>query len=72
VPATPAQTRFDCGHAVEVMVDIDSDVEVPAEIRGLGKCGDCMEEDNLVPISGIQPQANGRLVLDSIFLMPIE
>lgn len=72
MPSTPANTRFDCGHAVEVMVDIDSDVEVPAEVRGLGKCGDCMEEDNLVPISGVQPQANGRLVLDSIFLMPIE
>jgi hypothetical protein len=72
VPSTSVHTLFDCGHASDVSVDIDSDVEVPAEVRGLGKCGECMEEDNLVPISGVQPQANGRLVLDSIFLMPIE
>lgn len=68
----PVQTRFDCSHTTTVEVDIDDDVGVPNEVRGLGKCGACMEETNLVPISGVQPQPGGMLVLDSIFLMAVE
>lgn len=66
------QARFDCKHATEVPVQIDDDVEVPAEVRGLGKCRECMKETKLVAISGVQPQPGGRLVLDSIFWMPID
>ena len=65
-------TRFDCSHTTPVEVEVDSDVEVPSEVRGLGKCAECMEETNLIAISGLQPQPNGRLIVDSIFLMPIE
>ncbi|HEV3311841.1 MAG TPA: hypothetical protein VG815_15125 [Chloroflexota bacterium] len=72
MPKVTVQTNFDCKHSAVVEVDLDDDVEVPAEVRGLGKCGDCMDETNLIAISGVQPQASGRLVLDSIFLMPIE
>jgi hypothetical protein len=66
------RARFDCSHTTVVEVHLDEDVEIPPEVRGLGKCQDCMEETELVAISGVQPLAGGRLVLDSIFLMPIE
>lgn len=66
------QTRFDCTHTTSVEVQIDPEVGVPEEVRGLGKCCDCMEEAKLIPITGVQPQAGGRLVLDSIFWMPVE
>jgi len=66
------QTRFDCGHTTTVAVNVDEDVGIPPEVRGLGKCADCMDEDNLIAISGVQPQASGTLTLDSIFLMPVE
>lgn len=66
------QTRFDCSHTSVVDVQIDDDVNVPAEVRGLGKCEECMAESNLIPISGVQPLPTGDLVLDSIFLMPVE
>lgn len=68
----PVQTRFDCGHVLEVRVRLDDDVTVPEQVRGLGKCGDCMKEDKLMPIPGIAPKANGDLVLDSVFMMPID
>lgn len=66
------QTKFDCNHTELIKVNLDSDVAVPAEVRGLGKCTECMEETHLIPISGVQPDENGQLMLDSIFLMPIE
>jgi hypothetical protein len=66
------ETRFDCGHVSDVSVRLDADVEVPAEVRGLGKCRECMEEEHLQPIPGIQPTADGTLKLDSIFLIPVE
>lgn len=72
MPRTSVQTAFTCRHTAEVKVDIDDDVEVPDEVKGLGKCADCMNETNLMAIPGVQPQANGRLLLESIFLMPAE
>ncbi len=66
------QTRFDCSHVTTVKVQLDDDVQVPEEVRGLGKCRACMEETNLIPITGVQPLPTGDLVLDSIFWMPIE
>ena len=69
---TSVSALFDCKHSTPVEVDVDSDVEVPTEIRGLGKCSECMEESNLIAISGVQPRSNGSLVLDSVFWMPIE
>lgn len=72
MPRVSVQTRFDCKHTVEVQVRLDDDVGVPDEVRGLGKCADCMKEGRLIPISGVQPQSDGKLVVDSIFMMPIE
>lgn len=66
------QTSFACGHSTPVAVDIDGDVAVPSEVKGLGKCAGCMEETNLIAISGVQPGPDGDLALDSIFLMPVE
>jgi hypothetical protein len=65
-------TLFDCKHEVIVDVRIDDDVIVPAQVRGLGQCPDCMGEETAVPVSGVAPQPGGRdLVLDSIMLIPI-
>jgi hypothetical protein len=72
MPTMSVNTTFDCKHTTAVDVDLDHDVFIPAEVHGLGKCQDCMEEDNLIAISGVQPTPSGSLVLDSIFLMPIE
>jgi hypothetical protein len=67
-----ATTEFQCKHVTDVDLQIDDDITVPGLVRGLGKCKDCMNADNLIPISGVEPQANGDLRLDSIFWMPIE
>jgi hypothetical protein len=65
-------TLFDCKHETIVEVRIDDDVIVPARVRGLGQCPDCMGEESAVPISGVAPQPGGKdLVLDSIMLIPI-
>ena len=65
-------TNFDCKHEKDIDVSIDDDVVVPASVRGLGKCPDCMTEENVIPISGVAPQPGGKeLVLDSIMMMPI-
>ena len=72
MPTMAVKTNFDCKHTTSVNVELDNDVYIPAEVHGLGKCPECMEEDNLVAISGVQPTASGTLVLDSIFLMPVE
>ncbi|GEM_PF-3403230 len=72
MPKVTVPTHFDCSHTADVEVDIDADVQVPGEVRGLGKCGECMEEGHLIPISGVQPLPSGALQLDSIFLMPLE
>jgi len=66
------QAVFDCKHTSSVRVSLDADVKVPDQVRGLGKCADCMEETNLIAISGVQPGPDGSLSLDSVFWMPIE
>ena len=72
MPKMHVNTSFDCKHTTTVEVNLDHDVYIPAEVHGLGKCQDCMEEDNLIAIPGVQPTPTGTLVLDSIFFMPIE
>ena len=65
-------TVFDCQHEADLDVSIDDDVEVPASVRGLGQCPSCMSEERVIPISGVAPQPGGRVVVDSIMLIPIE
>jgi hypothetical protein len=61
-----------CKHERVIDVSIEDDVKVPPQVRGLGLCPDCMEEDNVVPVAGIAPQPGGReVVVDSILMMPI-
>lgn len=68
---TQVHTRFDCTHEVNLDVSLDDDVEVPPLVRGLGQCAECSGEENLVPVSGVAPQAGGeKLVVDSIMLIP--
>jgi hypothetical protein len=65
-------TRFDCKHETVVEVDVDDDTEIPATVRGLGKCPNCRGEGNWIAISGVAPKAGGReVVLDSIHIMPM-
>ena len=65
-------TLFDCKHETVIEVQIDDDVIVPAQVRGLGQCPLCMGEESAVPVSGVAPQPGGKeLVLDSIMLIPI-
>lgn len=65
-------TAFDCKHEHDVEVDVDDDVEIPASVRGLGKCPDCMAEERVIAVAGVAPQPGGqRVVLDSILMMPI-
>lgn len=66
------RTVFDCRHEVDIDVEVDDEVEIPSQVRGLGKCAACLGQDNLVPVSGVAPQPGGkRVVLDSIMLMPV-
>lgn len=68
---TRVHTRFDCSHEVDVDVAVDDDIEVPEMVRGLGQCAACSGEENLVPVSGVAPQAGGqKLIVDSIMLIP--
>ena len=68
---TQVHARFDCTHEVNLDVSIDDDVEVPPVVRGLGQCAECSGEENLVPVSGVAPQAGGeKLIVDSIMLIP--
>jgi hypothetical protein len=65
-------TLFDCKHETIIDVQIDDDVIVPSQVRGLGKCPECMGEESAVPVSGVAPEPGGKqLVLDSIMLIPI-
>jgi hypothetical protein len=65
-------TVFDCKHELDVDVSIDEDIEVPDQVRGLGKCPSCAGYERSIAISGVAPQAGGRrLVLDSIQMMPM-
>ncbi|MGH2441984.1 MAG: hypothetical protein ACRDFX_02325 [Chloroflexota bacterium] len=65
-------TVFDCKHETTIEVDVDQDVEIPASVRGLGKCPQCQGEAHLIAVSGVAPQIGGkRVVLDSIMMMPI-
>jgi hypothetical protein len=64
--------HFDCKHEREVELQIEDDVEIPASVRGLGQCPDCSGDLNLYPVGGIAPQPGGRVVLDSIMMMPVE
>ena len=66
------RTVFDCKHEMEVDVSVDDDVEIPEQVRGLGKCPQCAGQQNPVPISGVAPGPGGKtLVLDSILMMPL-
>ncbi len=65
-------TLFDCKHESVIDVSIDDDVEIPATVRGLGKCPQCRGEGNLIAVAGVAPKPGGREVaLDSIMMMPI-
>ncbi len=65
-------TLFDCKHETVVEVQIDDDVVVPAQVRGLGQCPECSGDLSAVPVSGVAPQPGGKqLVLDSIMLIPV-
>lgn len=69
---TSVNTLFDCKHETIVEVQIDDDVIVPAQVRGLGQCPECMGELGAVPVSGVAPQPGGKvLVLDSIMMIPV-
>lgn len=69
---THVNTLFDCKHETIIDVNIDDDVVVPHQVRGLGQCPECIGENNAMPVSGVAPQPGGReLVLDSIMLIPI-
>ncbi|MDQ2744597.1 MAG: hypothetical protein M3Z66_20200 [Chloroflexota bacterium] len=70
---TTVHTLFDCKHEKDIEVRLDDDVVVPGTVRGIGKCPDCMEEDQLIAISGVAPGPGGRvLTLDSIMMIAIE
>ena len=63
---------FDCKHEKDVDVSIDHDIQVPNQVRGLGKCPECMGYENAIAVSGVAPQPGGNaLVLDSIQMMPM-
>lgn len=65
-------TVFDCGHEQDIDVRIEDDVEIPEQVRGLGKCPACQGIEGMVPITGVAPGPGGRdLVLDSILMMPV-
>jgi hypothetical protein len=65
-------TVFDCKHEKEIDVSIEDDVEVPASVRGLGKCPDCLGLENAIPIAGVAPKPGGReVVLDSILMLAV-
>ena len=64
-------TLFDCKHEKDIELSIEDDVEIPESVRGLGKCPDCTGGANLAAVGGIAPQAGGRVVLDSIMLIPL-
>ncbi|MGI8827019.1 MAG: hypothetical protein ACR2JC_15525 [Chloroflexota bacterium] len=63
---------FDCKHEVDLDVPIEDDVEIPACVRGLGKCPDCRDEGRLLPVAGVAPQPGGRILADSVMLIPIQ
>jgi hypothetical protein len=65
-------TRFDCKHEKDIILSIEDDVEIPESVRGLGKCPDCTGGGNLTAVGGIAPRPGGKVVLDSIMMMPIE
>lgn len=55
-----------------VDVSIDDDVEIPASVRGLGKCPACSGGENMIAVSGLAPKPGGKeVVLDSILMMPM-
>ncbi len=65
-------TIFDCKHEQTVEVDVDSDVEIPPSVRGLGKCPACQGNINMIAISGVAPKPGGQqVVLDTILMMPL-
>lgn len=69
---TRVHTVFDCKHEKDVDVSIDNDVEVPSQVRGLGKCPECAGQQNVIAVSGVAPGPGGKtLVLDSILMMPL-
>jgi len=65
-------TIFDCKHEKAIEVAVDDDTEIPAQVRGLGKCPDCRGNFELIAVSGVAPLPGGkRVVLDTIMMMPI-
>lgn len=72
MPITRVHTIFDCKHEHEIDVDVDEDVEIPASVRGLGKCPACTGEDHAVAVSGVAPKPGGKdVVLDSILMISV-
>jgi len=64
------RTVFDCGHDMDVDVEVDDDVQVPESVRGLGKCPSCTGKTNVIPVSGIAPAPGGKdVVLDTILML---
>ena len=64
-------TIFDCKHEHDIEVSIEDDVEIPASVRGLGKCPQCTGGTDMIAISGVAPKPGGtQVVLDSILMMP--
>lgn len=52
-------------------VQIDDDVQIPEQVRGLGKCPDCAGYERSIAISGVAPGPGGStLVLDTVLMMP--
>lgn len=65
-------TVFDCKHEKDIDVDIDADVQVPDQVRGLGKCPECAGQQDPIAISGVAPGPGGKtLVLDSILMIAL-
>jgi len=63
---------FDCKHDADVKVSLDDNVEIPANVRGVGKCPECMEEEHIMGIPGVSPKAGGEgMVLDNVMMIPI-
>lgn len=65
------QTVFDCRHERELSVQIENDVVIPDQVRGIGKCPQCRGGGEYYNVAGIAPQSGGKeLVLDTIMIMP--
>jgi hypothetical protein len=70
--ATVSALFDQCKHETQIVVDVDPDTVIPDQVRGLGRCPDCMHAEHVVPVAGIAPRPGGKeVVLDSILMIPI-